>query len=388
VAFTPDIYAAGISYVGPSNIITLLKSIPPYWAPMKKIFAIRVGDMDDPKEHKILEDQSPLNSAKNIKASLLVIQGANDPRVNKGESDRIVVALRDLHRPVEYLVAPYEGHGFAGKLNRLAAYTAMERFFAKHLGGRLQETITPEIQARLVKLTVDVNTIAVAENSSAQAPKSALSFDASVMKTDSMTYAGKMSMMGRDMTYTIKRTITVVDVPGGKRWRVVEITSSSMGSGTDTLDFDGASMMPLRRAGKQGVASLELMFTQDSITGKFLRGTTAMPVNVKLTEPTFPDGAGLEVPLTTLPMKEGYTSTIGVFDLMGGVKSMTLTVNAVEHLTVGTTAYDAYRVDLTNPDEPTSGQKFWITKDTRRLVRSEAKLPAAMGGGVVTSELQ
>ena len=82
--------------------------------------------MDNPDDLKMLEAQSPLNAARNIKAPLLVIQGANDPRVKKAESDQIVVAMRDLGRSVEYLVAPDEGHGFAGKENRIVAYAAME----------------------------------------------------------------------------------------------------------------------------------------------------------------------------------------------------------------------------------------------------------------------
>jgi dipeptidyl aminopeptidase/acylaminoacyl peptidase len=156
LAFTPDLYAAGVSYVGPSNIITLLKTIPPYWAPIKRTFAIRVGDIDKPEDVKMLEQQSPLNSAKNIKASLLVIQGANDPRVKKAESDQIVVALRDLGRTVEYMVAPDEGHGFAGRENRLAAFTALEKFFAKQLGGRQQDAVPADIQKRIDALMVDV----------------------------------------------------------------------------------------------------------------------------------------------------------------------------------------------------------------------------------------
>ena len=387
VTFTPDLYAAGISYVGPSNIITLLKSIPPYWAPMKKMFAIRVGDMDNPKDLKMLEDVSPLNSAKNITASLLVIQGANDPRVNKAESDRIVIALRDLGRPVEYLVAPDEGHGFAGKLNRLAAYTAMERFFAKHLGGRVQESVTPEIRAQLGKLTVDVSTVKVAA-AAAKAPAVPLMVNAALVKSDSMTYVAKMSMMGRDISFTVKRTILPIDVAGKKAWRVLETTQSPMGIGADTLDLDAASLLPLKRSATQGPASVKLVYSQDSIKGELSNMGNTMPVAVKLTESTFSDGAGFEIPVTTLPLKEGYTTSAAIYQLMQGVKSMTVAVEGIDHVTVGSRAYDAYRVTMTNPDEPAGGQTYWITTDTRKLVKSEAKLPSSMGGGTVVSELQ
>ncbi|MHC4447941.1 MAG: S9 family peptidase, partial [Planctomycetota bacterium] len=159
VTFTPDLYAAGVSIVGPSNIITLLNSIPPYWGPIKKIFHRRVGDPDNPEDRQRLEAQSPFYHAEQIKSPLLVIQGANDPRVNKAESDQIVVAMRDLGRSVEYLVAPDEGHGFAGEENRLAMFAVIEKFLAEHLGGRYQTGASPEVAERMAVLQVDVSAL-------------------------------------------------------------------------------------------------------------------------------------------------------------------------------------------------------------------------------------
>ena len=141
VAFTPRLYAAGVSIVGPSNIITLLNSIPPYWGPAKEMFMRRVGDPDDPEDRERLESQSPFFHAENIEAPLLIIQGANDPRVKKAESDQIVVALRELDRQVQYLLALDEGHGFVGRENRLAMFAAIERFLARHLDGRYQRAM-------------------------------------------------------------------------------------------------------------------------------------------------------------------------------------------------------------------------------------------------------
>lgn len=163
LAFTPDLYAVGVSYVGPSNLITLLQSIPPYWEAGKAEFKLRMGDLDTPEGKEQLKRQSPLFSATNIKAPLMVIQGANDPRVKQAESDQIVVALRDLRRDVEYLLAPDEGHGFTQETNRLAVAAAMEKFFAKHLGGRYQESISPEVKKQLDDLTVDINTVEVSK---------------------------------------------------------------------------------------------------------------------------------------------------------------------------------------------------------------------------------
>jgi dipeptidyl aminopeptidase/acylaminoacyl peptidase len=161
VAFTPDLYAAGVSIVGPSSIITLLNSIPPYWVPIKKMFHARVGNPEDPNDLERLRAQSPLYSAEDITTPLMVIQGANDPRVKQAESDQIVIALRDLGRTVEYIVAADEGHGFANEINNLASYAAIERFLAENVGGRYQKEVRPEIAEKLDAITVDIETVEI-----------------------------------------------------------------------------------------------------------------------------------------------------------------------------------------------------------------------------------
>ena len=161
LAFTPDLYAAGVSIAGPSNIVTLLDATPPYWVSQRVISALRVGDINDPRDRARLETQSPLFSADQIEAPLMVIQGANDPRVKQAESDQIVATLRDLGRPVEYLLAADEGHGFVKENNILASVAALERFLAEHLGGRYQAEMAPEVETQLDVLTVDINTVTV-----------------------------------------------------------------------------------------------------------------------------------------------------------------------------------------------------------------------------------
>lgn len=163
LAFTPELYAAGVDIVGPSNLFTLLASVPPYWKPVIKVFHERMGDPNDPEDAKMLREQSPLFSADRIEDPLLVIQGANDPRVKQHESDQIVVALRDRGFPVEYLVAPDEGHGFRGEENRLAMIVAIENFLAEHLGGRYQEEVPDEYAQRLEDITMDPATVEVPE---------------------------------------------------------------------------------------------------------------------------------------------------------------------------------------------------------------------------------
>lgn len=163
LAFTPDVYACGVSIVGPSNLITLLNSIPPYWESIRKVFHVRMGDPSTPEGLEDLKKMSPLFSADKITSPLLVVQGANDPRVKQHESDQIVVALRDRGFAVEYIVAPDEGHGFARPVNNMAMLAATEKFLAKHLGGRYQESMKPDVAARLPEITVDPKTVVLQE---------------------------------------------------------------------------------------------------------------------------------------------------------------------------------------------------------------------------------
>lgn len=136
LTFTPDVFAAGVDIVGPSNIVSLLRTIPPYWAPARAMFRKRVGDLE--KEEEFLKSRSPLFFVDRIKAPLLIGQGANDPRVKQTESDQIVAALRKAKKPVEYIIYTDEGHGFARPENRMHFYARTEAFLARHLGGRAE----------------------------------------------------------------------------------------------------------------------------------------------------------------------------------------------------------------------------------------------------------
>jgi dipeptidyl aminopeptidase/acylaminoacyl peptidase len=132
--FTPDLFKCAVDIVGPSNLITLIKSIPPYWATFLSVFHRRVGNPDT--EEEFLKSRSPLFKVDNIKIPVLIAQGANDPRVKQAESEQIVEAMRNKNLPYEYMLFPDEGHGFAKPENRFQFYAAAEKFLAKHLGGR------------------------------------------------------------------------------------------------------------------------------------------------------------------------------------------------------------------------------------------------------------
>lgn len=138
LTFTPDEFVCGVDIVGPSNLATLLKTIPAYWEPIKLQFYKRMGDPTTPEGQKLLHDASPLFKADQIKKPLLIGQGANDPRVNQAESDQIVKAMADKKIPVTYVLFPDEGHGFARPANNIAFTAVAEQFLAKNLGGRAE----------------------------------------------------------------------------------------------------------------------------------------------------------------------------------------------------------------------------------------------------------
>ncbi len=131
LCFTPELYACGIDYVGVSNLFTFMQTIPPYWRPMLEMMYEQVGNPETDREQ--LAATSPALHAENIRVPLLIAQGANDPRVNKAESDQMVEALRQRGITVEYMVKDNEGHGFHNQENRFDFYRAVEKFLQAHL---------------------------------------------------------------------------------------------------------------------------------------------------------------------------------------------------------------------------------------------------------------
>jgi dipeptidyl aminopeptidase/acylaminoacyl peptidase len=160
-AFTPDLYSAVVSVVGPSNLPAAVESLTAFALPARTMFHKRIGDPTTPEGRARLERQSPLQSVSRIKAPLLIVHGANDPRVRQADSDALVAASSDRGRPVEYLVLPDEGHVlgigrcFARQLNNQAVFAAVEAFFAQSWGTRYQAAMKPEVAQRLKEIRVD-----------------------------------------------------------------------------------------------------------------------------------------------------------------------------------------------------------------------------------------
>lgn len=161
LAFTPDLYAAGIDIVGPSSIFTLVESVPPYWEAGRAYLYGMVGDPGTEEGKQRMKEASPLFSVDKINKPLLIIQGANDPRVKQAEADQIVVALREKGKKVSYLLANDEGHGFAKPVNKMAMYAEIEKFLAEVIGGEYQKDMPEAVSKRLKEITVDINAVSI-----------------------------------------------------------------------------------------------------------------------------------------------------------------------------------------------------------------------------------
>ena len=382
VAFTPDVYSGAVAIVAPSNLITLLDSIPPYWESARKVFNTRMGDPTTPEGKKQLERQSPLNSADKIKTPLLVVQGANDPRVKRAEADQIVIALRDRGFPVEYIVAPDEGHGFARPVNNMAMFAAAEAFLAKYLGGRYQEGATPEVTARLKEITVDPKTVVLAKKVDPAAvglPKPSVDLKAGTSKYKADINAG-------GQTFSMAITQTIAEQNGDIV--ATEVASTPMGDVSDTTTLQKGTLVLRKRSIKQGPMAIDLSFDDAKASGTMAMGGPAKPVSADLGGPLFGDGAGAYSVLATLPLAEGYTATFRNFDVQKQKASLKqLKVLGTEDVKVPAGTFKTWKAEIASAEGDAGTTTIWVAQDTHQLVRMTATLPQ-MGGATLTSELQ
>jgi dipeptidyl aminopeptidase/acylaminoacyl peptidase len=382
LAFTPDLYAAGVDIVGPSNLLTLLNSIPPYWEAFRTTLYKRTGDPNIPADQERLKKQSPLFSADKIKAPLLVVQGANDPRVNQAEADQIVIALRDRGFPVEYLVAPDEGHGFARPVNNKAMFAAAERFLAKHLNGRYQQSMPDDVAARLKEITVDPKTVVLANKVNPGAV--GLPQVAAGLTPGAYKYLAQIKMGEREMKLDTSTEIR----REGDAWKVTDKVVTPNGEVVDEVVLDGKSLALLRRLINQGPMNFNLEVKGTKLTGSMKIQGNEKPVDVDLGGPLFADAAGAAHAIAALPLAEGYETRFRNFDVMKQKpKLMQLKVAGQEKVTVPAGTFDTWRVDITSAEGGPEKMTVWVAKDARKPVKTSAVMPQ-MGGATMTAELQ
>ncbi len=259
LAFTPEVYACGIDIVGPSNLFTLLDSIPPYWEAGRKWLYQMVGDPDTEDGQALLYKTSPLFSADQIDKPLLIVQGANDPRVKQAESDQIVIALRDKQHPVSYLCAEDEGHGFRKPLNKMAMYAEVEHFLHQHLGGRYQEEIEEDVQATLDKITVDINTVEIADTSDIPWLDK---FVPHQFDWSSRIHQYNITLQAMGQEFHMKMDL---NINGDNEHKTITThTSSQMGESSDKVTFD-PQFIPQHRTAKQADTSISIGYNSTEV---------------------------------------------------------------------------------------------------------------------------
>ncbi len=396
VTLTPELYACAIPYVAPSSLITLIESFPAYWRPfLKGSWYLRVGDPANAEDRKDLEARSPIRYIDRIRVPMLVVHGANDPRVKQAESDAIVIALRDKGHAVEYIVAPDEGHGFRAPNNRMSLAVAMERFLARHLGGRAQQEVPVALAEHLAKITVDVASVTLARGPDAALVARARTgplpaADGSAVKPGVCEYAVKMEVGGQAMEMGVKRTIEETMRETRSCWRVTDVVTMPMGAMTSTFDLDRANLLPVRYE-SSGMATAKLDFTATAVAGEMGAGGQTMPINAKLEAPVFGDAAAFELVLSALPIAEGYETTLRTFSAeKQQARPMRLKVGAKASLSVPAGTFETLVVEIEPLDGDETGKTtYHLTREApHRVVKSASKLPAQMGGGLMTSELK
>jgi dipeptidyl aminopeptidase/acylaminoacyl peptidase len=370
LAFTPDLYACGVDIVGPSNLFTLLESIPAYWEAGRAFLHGMVGDPNTEEGKKRIEEASPLFSVSKINKPLMIIQGANDPRVKKAESDQIVIALRDKGKPVTYLLAEDEGHGFAKPVNRMAMYAETEKFLASVLGGRFQPDMPEEVAKRLKEITVDINTVTYA-------PKVALVNAATLpsvkntLKPETYNYDVLIEVQGQKIPMAMTRTVA----KKGDNWLVKEETKGALGDIKDEIEYT-AALSPVLRNMEQMGQQMNVVFTENTATLTAMGNTAAM----NFTGAFISDGPGMDQLIAGLPLKTGYELIFSMPNISSMVTKQTVLNVLGEEPYNGNTCW---KVNITATENENDKTTLWINKVTNVADKIESIVPA-MGNAKMT----
>lgn len=374
LAFTPDVYAVGVDIVGPSNLITLLNSIPAYWEAGRKQFTERMGDPGTPEGKALLEKQSPLFSANKIKAPLMIIQGANDPRVKKAESDQIAIALRDLKRDVVYLCAPDEGHGYHKPVNNLASMGMAEVFLGKALHARYQEEMKDDAKKRLAEITVDVSKLTLTKKVEVVALKTLPTPSADLVKGD-YVYDIVLSMQGQKIPMTMNRSIKEAN----GNWVVTDNVKSNFGDQSDEAVYAKTSLRPISRKATSGTESVAYTFDADKITMVAAGKTTTENVAGAYIH----DGGGNDMVIARLPLKEGFEAGIYVAGQDGKAILNKLVVTGKETVS----NVECYKCQLISAEDPNEVSTYYIGTQDKIAYKMTFPL-TGMPGASMTAELK
>jgi len=330
-----------------------------------------------------LMKQSPLNSVQNIKAPLLVVQGANDPRVKQAESDQIVVAMRESELPVEYLVAENEGHGFRNPDNQLAFAATAEKFLAEHIGGRYQKEVRPEIAETIEKLTVDINTVKMPEKLSEEEMDQELPTLNYDVKPHQLNYNMNISMGGQELSMQVDRSVEVMN----DKVKITSNVQSPMMNMTEELLLN-ADMTPVTKSIEQGPVTMNFDYKENMVKGLMNMNGQEKEMMTPLDNAVWDDNAGLYLALSQLKLEEGQQQVLRVYDGQNNkVKNIKMTVVGMEKVEVPAGNFDTYHVELKDMEEDSTKTVFINADDKNRTVVKVNSTIKQMGGAKAVLEL-
>lgn len=371
LAFTPDLYACGVDIVGPSNIFTLLESVPAYWEPARAFLYGMVGDPNTEAGKKRMHEASPLFSADKIVKPLLIIQGANDPRVKKAEADQIAIALRDKGKQVSYLLADDEGHGFRKPVNSMAMYAEIEKFLAGILGGTYQKTMPEDVAKRLKELTVDISKVTY-EAAKTEKPATVLPKLTNNLKAQTINYDFVIEVQGQTIPMSMSRTIA----KNGDNWIVKDVAKGTMGEMIDETEYTSDLTVVSRKMQQMG-QNIPMSFSKDKMTLE-MKGTK---MEVPFSGAYISDGAGFDAVIASLPLQKDYQLIFEMPD-MTSMKAKLVTMKVTGNEKVN--AIDCLKVEIKANDNANDCTTLWINP-TLKIAEKMTQIVPAMGNAKMTT---
>lgn len=365
LAFTPDLYACGVDIVGPSNIFTLLESIPAYWESGRAFLHGMVGDPNTDEGKQRIREASPLFSVDKIVKPLLIIQGANDPRVKQAEADQIVIALREKGKKVDYLLAKDEGHGFAKPLNRKAMYAEVELFLHDILGGRYQAEMAEDVQSTLDGLRVDISKVTYTPKTDIKVMEE-LPMSKANPKEGTYEYDVLIAVQGQTIPMQMTRTISKEN----GNWVIKEESKGPMGEMSEELKCT-SMFTPISRTVKQMGQEIPVMFEGNKASLNVMN----QKMEILFDGAYMADGPGTDILIGGYDLKPGYTLSYSVPDMMTmKPKKVILTVKDSEALN----GINYTRVDVVGHENENDKVSYWINPSTGMADRIVQVMPAMM----------
>ena len=371
LAFTPELYACGVDIVGPSNIFTLLESVPAYWEAGKAFLYGMVGDPNTEEGQARIREASPLFSAEKIVKPLLIIQGANDPRVKKAEADQIVIALRDRGHDVSYLLAEDEGHGFAKPTNRMAMYAEVEQFLSEKIGGRYQKEMPDDVAQRLEELRVDISSVSYTP-ADAVSTASALPPIENKFAEGVQTWKVNIAVQGQNIPMTSKRTVK----KDADTWVITDESQGPMGNVVDKMVYN-ASLQPMSREVQQQGQTIRMNYEAEKVSVDAMGNSMEIAYEGAMIS----DGAGMETLLCGMPLKPGFEIVVVMPDLATmKTKQVRIAMDGQEELD----GVNYTRLVLTSVENENDRTTLWINPRSGLADKVEQIMPQ-MGNAVMTS---